>query len=93
MEPVPFSPVMNGCCIACWGDQRLIGSRLSSPSTKSVNDARIAISLSISACLALRLPNWYVRMISGKVEALKYCLEGCSCTLCSFEYCSIDLRR
>lgn len=42
--PVNFSPVMNGCRRACEGDHRLIGSMLSRPKQKSVNEDRIAIS-------------------------------------------------
>lgn len=47
---------------------------------------------SMSACLAVFFENAYVRMISGNVVALKYCLLGCSFVPCSFEYCSIGLN-
>ena len=34
--PVNFCCVMNGCSLACWGDQRSSGFMLSKPRTKSM---------------------------------------------------------
>jgi hypothetical protein len=81
----------NGHLCNSWSDRNETSTpfplRLHSVETPSEKEEKqVDEPLSISDCFAPFLSGAYVLIISGRDVVLKYCLLGCSWTLCSLEY-------